>query len=84
MQNGRFINDVEGVDMVLYHELPSKLGQELKVTVRFSGVQTKIRTPDLRNMKTPIRLQRSVELIMLIIITFLVSTQKQTCANLIG
>ena len=70
MQSGRIINDVKGVDAFLYRELPSKLGQELKFTVRVSGFQTKIRNPYIRNIKTLTRLQRSVELIRLIIISF--------------
>jgi hypothetical protein len=84
VQNGRIIDDVKRVDAVLYREVPSELGQEIKVTFRFFGFQIKIRIQDFRNMKTPTRLQRSVELIRLIIISFLVSTQKQPCANLIG
>jgi hypothetical protein len=60
---GGIINVVEGVNAILCRELRSKLGQELKFTVRFSGFQTKIRNPDIRNTKIPTRMQRSVELI---------------------
>ena len=48
---------------MLYRELPSKIGHELKATIWFYGFQTKIRTADIRNTKTVTRLQRSVELI---------------------